>query len=341
MGNASRLRWGLLYAFIACMFWSSLYVRTDFVAPYGTADLAIVRFSFSTLIAMLILLARGGLRRIFNERTRGEWLLASALGFLGFTGYYFFLATAIKYTSEVITVAIIAMISVVTLLVNNALYREFKWHVVAWPALLGGAGVATIVWGQVQAGAFSFTDKGMKGLIGLAAALVALAMWSAYQVLNKRALIRFSAVSVEDWTLLTLIGGAIALPPLLAILPASPMSEEFTLYSQPLGPSTLPLLGWGLFLAIGASLLSLSSWNRAQKYLPPTLSGQSVVFLLPLVFALGWYYGRFSTNAFAMLTGIGLLFLSVGATIILQHSPKWLPKSFRSNARRASNADSV
>jgi drug/metabolite transporter (DMT)-like permease len=344
LSNVSRLVWGLIYAFVACAFWSTLYIDTTFIAPYGTADLAIIRFFFSAIVAIAILLTRGK-GNFLKERTLEQWTFAVSLGFLGFTGYYFFLATAIKYTSEVITAAIIGMISVITLLLNNMIYREFKWAAVALPAILGCAGVGIIIQNQMQAAEFVITAGSLKPFLGITSALIALAMWSAYQVLNRVALLRFKTVSSEDWTILTLIGGATALPVLIAALPVSSLSQEFVIYSRPLDDSILPLLMWGFFLALGPSLVSVSAWNESQKYLPPTLGGQTIVFLLPLVFGIGWHYGRFSTNPGGAVGGIGLLIASVVATIVLQHPPAWLPQTLirairslrRANAEHASH----
>jgi len=329
LDNTSNVAKGLLYAWVACIFWSTLYIDTTFIAPYGTADLASVRFFLSALIAIAILLANGRVRVICNELKFQQFVLAGELGFLGFTGFYFFLATAIKYTSEIIAVAIVGLISVVTLLANNYIYREFKWRAVICPAVLGGMGVAAIIYSQVPATDFAITASSWRLWVGIGAAFVALMMWSAYQILNKLALKRLSSISKissEDWTLLTLIGGAMALPFLLALLPVSPLSREFVLFSTRLDGSIMPLLAWGLFLALGASLLSLHAWNTSQVYLPPTLSGQAIVFLLPIVFALGWLHGRFTDHPAGTCLGIALLMTSIIWTVLLEHPPTWLPK---------------
>ncbi|MBS0267361.1 MAG: DMT family transporter [Proteobacteria bacterium] len=317
MSNARKVTKGLVFALAACTLWSTLYIHTDFIAPYGTADLAIVRFLFSTALALLVAVLSGNARRLLVNRRYQDWLSAGFLGFLGFTGYFFFLATAIKYTSEVITVSVIGMIAIVTMVANNLIYKEFPWRSIVWPVLLAIVGVVIIVGAQIQAGQFSLRD--LRGNLGLASAFIALAMWSSYQVLNKRALLKHSAIPTEDWTLLTLIAGAAALPLLIVVLPFSPVANEFGLFTHPVGAATLALAGWGFFLAVGASLLSLYAWNTAQTYLPPALSGQSVVLLLPLVFGLGWHYGRFSQSSLPI--GIGIVFLlgSVAGTIVLRY----------------------
>ncbi|CAA2137776.1 DMT family transporter [Hyphomicrobium sp. ghe19] len=317
MPNTRKVFKGLLFALAACALWSTLYIHTDFIAPYGTADLAIVRFLFSTALALSVAVLSGNARRLLVNRPYQDWLSAGLLGFLGFTGYFFFLATAIKYTSEVITVSIIGMIAIVTMVANNLIYKEFPWRSIVLPVFLAIVGVALIVGAQIQSGQFSLRD--MRGCLGLASATIALAMWSSYQVLNKRALLKRPLMPTEDWTLLTLIAGAAALPLLILMLPFSPVANEFGLFTQPVGAPTLALTGWGFFLALGASLLSLYAWNTAQTYLPPALSGQSVVLLLPMVFGLGWHYGRFSQSS--MPIGIGIVFLlgSVGATIMLRY----------------------
>lgn len=317
MSNASRVIKGLFFAFVACGFWSTLYIHTDFIAPYGTADLAIVRFFFSTALALVVAGLTGNARRLLLNRSYHDWLSAGLLGFLGFTGYFFFLSTAIKYTSEVVTVSIVGMIAIVTMVANNLIYKEFPWRSAVWPVFLAVAGVALIVGAQIQASQFSLRDA--RGYIGLASAFVALAMWSAYQVLNKRALLKRAALPTQDWTLLTLIAGAAALPLLIVVLPFSPVANEFGLFTHPLCSGTFALMAWGFFLAVGASLLSLYAWNTAQTYLPPALSGQSVVLLLPLVFGLGWHYGRFLQRSLPIATGIVLLLGSVVATIAVRY----------------------
>lgn len=315
-GDGLGLAKGLALASIACLFWSSLYVRIDFLAPYGTADLAVVRFFFSSVLALALGIRRRRLGGELLRQSRRAWLVAGGLGFIGFTGYFFFLATAVKFTSEIIAVSIIGLISVLTLVVNNGLYRVFAWRVVFWPVAAGLLGVAAIVDSQIESQQFRLSSPGAG--IGLGAALIALLMWSGYQVLNKRALLRHPDVSSEAWTLMTLIGGAALLPLLVIVLPFSALAGEFQLFSVEPTKALYVLIGWGGFLAIGASLISLYAWNTAQKLLPPALSGQSIAFLLPLVFALGWRYGRFSNGVAEAVIGIFLLLLSVAMTAWLQ-----------------------
>lgn len=326
--NSSNIK-GLIYAGIACIFWSTLYIDTTFIAPYGTADLAIARFSFTAVAAAAILLAKKRIRFIYSELNSRQLILASFLGFIGFTGYYFFLATAIKYSSDIITVAIIGMISVVTLLANNAIHKEFSWIAACIPAALGISGTADIIYYQTLASDFSLSSAGWRLWLGIGAALIALMMWSTYQVLNKLVLERLttgSTISLEDWTLLTLIGGALALPVLVALLPLSPLHGEFTLFDRQPDKAIIPLLTWGLFLAFGASLLSLRAWNESQIYLPPSLSGQAIVFLLPLVFTLCALNGRFITHPVGTIAGVALVISSVFSTILIKHPPAWLPR---------------
>lgn len=303
---------GLAYAFVACACWSTLYIRPDFIAPYGPADLVVMRFAISGAFAAAILMFRGRCGRKLADYSRQQWLAASGLGFLGFSGYYFFLATAIKYTSEFITVAIIAMISVITLVINNIVYREHTWKEILAPGLVGLAGLATIIAHQIHTHQFAVSKS--SGYAGLAAAAIALAMWSAYQVLNRYALDRYSDVSTTDWSLLTLIGSAATLPLLIAVLPVSP-----ALIQRPIQPAFYALLAWAALLSVGASLLSLFAWNIAQKNLPPALSGQSIAFLLPLVFALSWHYGRFDSSPWVAALGIVLLLASVAMTATLKN----------------------
>ena len=98
-------------------------------------------------------------------------------------------------------------------------------------------------------------------LIGLAGALLALSMWTAYAVWNARRLAATPRFNSHEWSLLT--GVATGLLSLVLVIPA------FLLGGEAHAPAA-----WGGFwavgfaVAIGASVIGNGLWNAASRLLP-------------------------------------------------------------------------
>jgi len=138
-----------------------------------------------------------------------------------------------------------------------------------WPSLFFGAvGIIGISWQSLMNDG---TPMDARKLIGLAAAIGALASWTAFAVGNARWLVRLHAVSADEWNLMTgVVTGGIAL--VLAVPAfafggvAHPASDwmQFTMVAVGLG--------------ISASIFGNALWTRMSRLLPLTMVGQMILF---------------------------------------------------------------
>jgi drug/metabolite transporter (DMT)-like permease len=155
------------------------------------------------------------------------------------------------------------------------------------PSLLFcAAGAVCIGWQALAgsgAGAGANAASSARQLIGLFCAIAAMASWSAYAVGNARNLARLERVSAHDWNLLTgLVTGAQS----VMLIPLALVFE-----------STHHGIGdWTRFAAVSAGVAILASvvgnslWNRMSRLLPLTLVGQMILFetVFALIYAFLW-----------------------------------------------------
>jgi drug/metabolite transporter (DMT)-like permease len=191
---------------------------------------------------------------------------------------------------------------------------QLPWARLAMPLLLIAAGIGCV--NQAELGllraAGSFDP--MRHLGGAALAVVAVACWTWYPIVNADWLREHPGRSPASWATAQ---GLATLPLALAAYALWWAWEAVSGsgFSMPLGPR--PLLFAGLMLAIGllASWLGTLCWNEASQRLPPALAGQLIVFetLAALAYALIW-----RGEAPAVMTLLGAALLVLGVVVALR-----------------------
>lgn len=255
--------------------WGIVFVAPRMLANFDMVDVVASRFVVFGLVSAAAVFARPAALRWPTPRQAGA---ALAMSVLGFTGYYLLLARAIEAGGTAVPSLIIGTIPVWMMLLGRPAGLRMA-------ALLPGlvstaAGIALMVWSAWPAGG---AVDGPSFGIGLVLALLAMASWTAFGLLNAAWLQRHADVAAADWAnwlgiatgLGALLGWALAGTP-LAALHAQPNVGLFWL---------IAIVG-----GLGASWFATVLWNIASQRLPASLCGQLIVSetLFALLYSFVW-----------------------------------------------------
>lgn len=248
------------------------------LANFGMVDIAASRFLFFGLISAVALLARPELKRWPDLRQAGA---ALAMSLLGFTGYYVLLAYSIDLAGTAVPSLIIGTIPVWMMLMGRPAGLQMK---ALWPGLaLTAAGIALMVASAWPEAGGTGGSGGSRFGIGLLLALLAMASWTAFGLLNAAWLKRHPEVAATDWA--NWLGIATGLGALLLWAVAG--AGFGALNAQPNAAWF-----WLIALAggIGSSWLATVLWNVASQRLSASLCGQLIVSetLFALLYAFAW-----------------------------------------------------
>lgn len=283
---------GILAGLAAGALWGLVFVAPRMVSGFAGIDLTAGRFVIYGLVSVAVLAVSW--RRARKPTWRQAWG-ALWLSVLGFTGYYWILVLSIRDAGTAMPALIVGTIPIWVMLLG-------KPHGLRWAALLPGllltaAGLALMA--QAPEGA-----SGPHYTRGIGLAVVAMACWTAFALLNAAWLRRHPEVGATDWAnWLGVATGAGGL--LLALTLGTPLPQ---LMAQP---------GWPLFALIvvaigfGSSWLATILWNLASQRLSASLCGQLIVSetLFALLYSFLWdhRWPTFTQWAAAALFTAGIL----------------------------------
>jgi drug/metabolite transporter (DMT)-like permease len=260
---------GILSGLATGALWGLTFVGPRAVAPFTVLDLAITRYLlFGVTSALLMLHPRF---RPAGLGTRAV-VVALLLGTAGYVGYFIAVAFAVGYAGTTLPPLVIGLLPVALALIGN---RDggVPWGRLALPLGLIGAGVLTInLW------SFTVADTGhgrAEILAGLVCALVALAIWIGYGVVNAGRMRAADAPGTLPWTGLQGLGAALGVVPLMVIARVTGDSGFGTVALS--GPAGLRFLVWSALLGLGGSWLATWWWSIASRRLPLALSAQLIV----------------------------------------------------------------
>lgn len=257
-------------------FWGSTFIAPLLVPQYGNTDLTVGRYLASALFALgfLLLTALRGRLRLPTWR---QALDALWLSVLGYTGYYLLLVWAIEAAGAALPALIIGTIPLWLMLLGKP--QHLRWAALMPGLALTGAGLALMM-GQSQQGG---SAGGGQLWLGLGWAVLAMASWTAFGLLNARWMRRHPEVDSTLWAnWLGVAAGAGSLA-----LWAVAGSDVRMLAARP---------DFGLFLVvcavtgIGAAWVASVLWNIASRRLSTSLAGQLIVSetVFALVYAFAW-----------------------------------------------------
>lgn len=272
MNTSRNILLGLLCGLVAGAFWGGVFLAPKLLSDFTPLQMTAGRYIAYGLVSVLLLAPSW--KTVMAKTTVRDWRDLVALSLLGNLIYYVGLSIAVKSAGVALASLIIGLLPVTITLVGARPGEGTPVRRLLAPLALIVAGGACI---NLDAFAAAGRSGTAQTLIGLAGALLALSMWTAYAVWNARRLAATPRFNSHEWSLLT--GVATGLLSLVLVIPA------FLLGGEAHAPAA-----WGEFwavgfaVAIGASVIGNGLWNAASRLLPLSLSGQLIVF--ETVFAL-------------------------------------------------------
>jgi drug/metabolite transporter (DMT)-like permease len=270
---------GLFYGMLAGALWGGIFLAPKLI-PAGFTPLQLSTARYLTFGVIALVLIAPKIKRVSAQFGRAEWIALLWLSLVGNLLYYVFISTAVQLSGVAFTSIIIGFLPVAVTIIGSMDHGAVSLKRL-WPSLFFGAvGIIGISWQSLM---HDGTPMDARKLIGLAAAIGALASWTAFAVGNARWLVRLHVVSADEWNLMTgVVTGGIAL--VLAVPAfafggvAHPASDwmQFTMVAVGLG--------------ISASIFGNALWNRMSRLLPLTMVGQMILFetLFALLYGFLW-----------------------------------------------------
>jgi drug/metabolite transporter (DMT)-like permease len=273
---------GTLFALAAGLMWGLVFVGPLLLPEYPATLQSFGRYLAFGLIALpLAWFDRQALRSL----TRADWIEALELALVGNVVYYLFLASAIQRAGGPLPTMIIGTLPVVIAVSANLARQrsgtrveaKLPWLRLLPSLLLIGTGIALVNQVELEHLRADPAADRERYAFGALLAVGAVACWTWYPLRNAQWLRAHPDRSPRGWA--TAQG--------LATLPLALVGYALTWawfawrgapFAMPFGPRpgdfVLLMFAIGLF----ASWLGTLCWNEASQRLPPSLSGQLIVF---------------------------------------------------------------
>ena len=279
---AAPLFSGVLFALAAGLMWGLVFVGPLLLPEYPATLQSFGRYLAFGLIALpLAWFDRARLR----ELTRGDWLEALKLALIGNVVYYLLLASAIQRAGGPLPTMIIGTLPVVIAITSNLrraapgarVETPLAWSRLAPSLLLIALGIALV--NRVELAHLRADPNADLARYALGALLAAgaVACWTWYPIRNAEWLRAHPDRSPRAWATAQ---GLATLPLALAgyAITWAWFAASGSPFAMPFGPRAAQFLGLMFAIGLLASWLGTLCWNEASQRLPPTLSGQLIVF---------------------------------------------------------------
>jgi len=278
------MRRGVSYAGMAGAVWGMVLMVPQVMPAFSPWLLSAVRFSLYGVISLLLALPLAG--RLKTKLQSRDLLMLTVLSLVGNLLYFILLAAAIQLVGIAPASLIVGVLPVTITLLGLKDEGALSLRQLAWPLAMVLAGIVCI---NIDTFALSRPSDAalLDRVLGVLAALGALASWSWFAASNARYLRQRPCFDSHEWScLLGMVTGV--------------MGGMLWLAGHWLG---LPMIShavssgqWQLFwlaaagCALGGSWLANALWYAAARRLPPTLSGQLIVFetLFALLYGFAW-----------------------------------------------------
>ncbi len=274
---------GILFAVSACFVWGGIYVVPQFMAGFGSVEIALGRYLVFGAISCLVFLKMrvGGHCRY----PLSFWGKAICFSLISSVGYYTLLVIALRYATPAICALILGTSPITIAVYGNWKQKEVPFRSLIIPSVLILIGLAMINIPHLGQGASLGSY-----FLGLICCLLSLTAWTWYVVTNARFLKNNPNLHPSHWCTMIGIGtlfwvvvfGVV----LLLFFDNQIHFEKYKTLDADLIHFLLGSAVLGLFCSWVAEFL----WNRASFFLPVALVGQltilETVFAILFVFAI-------------------------------------------------------
>ncbi len=307
MSRVSRLTPGLLAGTGAGLVWGLAFLVPTLLPGWSAAAVTAGRYLAYGLVSLALLLFEG---QAAWRLAREHWRAALAFAVAGNVGYYLLLVIGIQKIGAPVTDTVIGAIPVVVAVAGNWRVPALAWRQLILPAALSLAGLALINVAEFTGTrSAAGTPLGVR-LIGLAAAVAAVALWTWYALANARFLAARPQIPAGSWS--SVVGLATLAVTFAALLPV-------TL----LGRATWPAVSRrdaAMFLA-GVAVLGVAVswggtwlWNTASARLPVSTAG--LLINVETISGYGYVYlARQHWPPLGQLLGFTLILAGVGLAL--------------------------
>ena len=259
---------GIAAAALAAISWSLGFIVPFVIGGYSPFDFTLLEFLFAGLLGAGLLWRHATAVRAL---TLGDWLAGCSLGLIGYVCYFLAVMGAAVYAGPVIAPAFVGLVPVVLGIAGNFREHTVSWRSLAWPLALATVGLLLVNGGGfLQAGGLETKSL----LFGIPLAILAVALWTIFGLLNQSALANRPQMHAGVWTALIMAGAG------LAMLVFFPIGLLLGLFEIPrLGlhwSSAGPLIMWAVALAILANAGGAMAWTFASQRLPVALAAQMI-----------------------------------------------------------------
>jgi drug/metabolite transporter (DMT)-like permease len=269
---------GILAALAAGLVWGLVFIAPLILPEYPGAILSFGRYIAFGLIALIP--AWFDRQRIASLR-RADWIVATKLSIVGNIFYYATLSTAIQLADAPLPTMLIGTLPVII-----AIFSNWSPHhpsdSIAWKKLILPLGFIFIGLMLVNAaelqhldGKHNVADYVRGGLV----ALLAVAAWTWYPIINGRYLKANSHIRSSTWA--TAQGLAVLPLALIGFVlygAANGLGVTASHYAFPFGEQPIRFVMVMVILGFAASWLGTLFWNHASQKLPTSLAGTLIVF---------------------------------------------------------------
>jgi drug/metabolite transporter (DMT)-like permease len=312
-GTGAGLVWGLAFLVpVLLPGWSAVAVTAGRYLAYGMLSLALLAYQ----------------GRAAWRLAQQHWRAALAFAVTGNAGYYLLLVIGIQKIGAPVTDTIIGSIPVVVAVASNRRAPALPWRRLVLPATLSLAGLALI-----NAAEFTGTHPAASAplaarLIGLAAAVGAVALWTWYALANARFLDDRPAIPAGSWS---------SVVTLAALLPVALLGHmSWPAVSR--RDAALFLAGIAL-LGVAVSWGGTWLWNTASAALPTTTAG--LLINIETVSGYGYVYlARHQWPPLGQLLGFTLILAGVGLALTRRQTPGH-PRQHRPPDRKPEQPDDL
>lgn len=265
---------GILAGLAAGALWGLVFVAPRMVPGFSSVDLTAGRFAAYGAVALGVMAWGWRSRRLPTPR---QALAALGMSVLGFTGYYLLLVLAIRDAGTEVPTLIIGTIPVWVMLLGKP--QHLRWAALVPGLLLTLAGL-----GLMMGAPHGDVAGGGHFLRGIALAVVSMACWTAFAILNASWLKRHPEVNATDWANWLGVGTGLGA---LVLWAATAGGADA---GAPAGAGWWPFLLLCLATGFGSSWLATILWNIASQRLSASLCGQLIVSetLFALLYSFAW-----------------------------------------------------